>query len=106
MLNYAGSSPAMTATGLSSRRILVVDDDPIVRHLISDYFGNHGIQIVSATGGSGAGRQLAGEDTSAIILELRLDQCNGLDLLREIRSNSNVPVIILTGHSDDETDCV
>src|SRR6202035_360482 len=32
-----------TATGFSSGRILVVDDDPAVRHLISDYFGEHGI---------------------------------------------------------------
>ena len=94
------------ATGLSSGRILVVDDDPAVRHLISDYFGEHGIQTVSATGRSAGARQLAGEDPSAIILELRLGQGNGLDLLREIRSSSDVPVIILTGRSHDEVDCV
>jgi len=90
----------------SSGRILVVDDDPAVRHLISDYFGEHGIQTVSATGRSAAALQLAGEDPSAIILELRLGQGNGLDLLREIRSSSDVPVIILTGRSGDEVDCV
>jgi two-component system, OmpR family, response regulator len=83
-----------------------VDDDPAVRHLISDYFGERGIQTVSATGRSAAGRQLAGEDPSAIILELRLGQVNGLDLLREIRSSSDVPVIILTGRSSEEVDCV
>ena len=94
------------ATGLSSGRILVVDDDPAVRHLISDYFGEHGIQTVSATGHSAAVRQLAGEDPSAIILELRLGQGNGLDLLREIRSSSDVPVIILTGRSGEEVDRV
>ena len=104
---YPMSSPSRTmATGLSSGRILVVDDDPAVRHLISDYFGEHGIQTVSATGRSAAARQLAGEDPSAIILELRLGQGNGLDLLREIRSSSDVPVIILTGRSGDEVDRV
>jgi two-component system OmpR family response regulator len=105
MLTHVESSRTM-ATGLSSGRILVVDDDPAVRHLISDYFGEHGIQTVSATGRSSAARQLAGEDPSAIILELRLDQGNGLDLLREIRSSSDVPVIILTGRSGDEVDRV
>jgi len=105
MLTHVESSRTM-ATGLSSGRILVVDDDPAVRHLISDYFGEHGIQTVSATGRSAAGRQLAGEDPSAIILELGLGQGNGLDLLREIRSSSDVPVIILTGRSGDEVDCV
>src|SRR6266850_3370955 len=99
-------SSRIAVTDCSSDHILVVDDDPAVRHLISDYFGEHGIQTVSATGRSAAGRQLAGEDPSAIILELGLGQGNGLDLLREIRSSSDVPVIILTGRSGDEVDCV
>jgi two-component system, OmpR family, response regulator len=103
MLTHVESSRTM-ATGLSSGHILVVDDDPAVRHLISDYFGEHGIQTVSATSRSAAARQLAGEDPSAIILEL--DQGNGLDLLREIRSSSDVPVIILTGRSGEEVDRV
>src|SRR5258707_12827340 len=101
MLTHVDSSRSM-ATGLSSSRILVVDDDPVVRHLISDYFGEHGIQTVSATCRSAAARQLAGEDPSAIILELRLVQGNGLDLLREIRSSSNVLVIFLTDGSGHE----
>src|SRR5258708_19985203 len=99
-------SSRIAVTDSSSGHILVVDDDPAVRYLISDYFGEHGIQTVSATGRSAAARQLAGEDPSAIILELRLGQGNGFDLLREIRSSSDVPVIILTGRSGDEVDCV
>jgi len=95
----------IVATDCSSGHILVVDDDPAVRHLISDYFGQHGIQTVSATGRSAVAHQLAGGDTSAIILELRLGQDNGLDLLREIRSSSDVPVI-LTARSHDDVDCV
>ena len=105
MLTHVESSRTM-ATGLSSGHILVVDDDPAVRHLISDYFGEHGIQTVSAMDRSAVARQLAGGDTSAVILELHLGQDNGLDLLREIRSSSDVPVIILTGRSGDEVDCV
>jgi two-component system OmpR family response regulator len=96
----------IVATNCSSGRVLVVDDDPAVRHLISDYFGEHGILTVSAMGRSAVARQLAGGGTSAIILDLHLGQDNGLDLLREIRSSSDVPVIILTGRSRDEVDCV
>jgi two-component system, OmpR family, response regulator len=105
MLTHVDSSRT-AATGLSSGRILVVDDDPAVLHLISDYFGEHGIQTVSATCRSAAARQLASGNPSAIILELRLGRGNGLDLLREIRSSSDVPVMILTGGSGDEVDCV
>src|SRR3979490_2149149 len=96
----------IVATDCSSGQILVVDDDPAVRHLISDYFGQHGIQAVTARGRSAVARQLARVDTSAIILDLHLGQDNGLDLLREIRSNSDVPVIILTGRYREEVDCV
>jgi len=67
----------IVSTGCSSGHILVVDDDPAVRHLISDYFGQYGIQTVSAMGRSAVARQLAGGDTSAIILELHLVQDNG-----------------------------
>jgi two-component system OmpR family response regulator len=99
-------SSRIPATGCSSGHVLVVDDDPAVRHLISDHFGQHGIQTVSAMGRSAVARQLAGGDTSAIILDLHLVQDNGLDLLREIRSSSDVPVIILTARCRDEVDCV
>lgn len=98
-------SSRIVATDCRSGHILVVDDDPAVRHLISDYFGPHGIRTVSATGHSAVARQLARGDTSAIILD-HLGQDNGLDLLREIRSSSDVPVILLTDRSRDEVDCV
>src|SRR6202022_508625 len=99
-------SNRIVATDCSSGPVLVVDDDPAVRHLISDYFGQHGITTVSATGRSAVARELARGDTSAIILDLHLGQDDGFDLLREIRSSSDLPVIILTGRARDEGDCV
>src|SRR4030081_2487870 len=99
-------SSRIPATDCRSGHVLVVDDDPAIRHLISDYFGQHGIRTVSAMGRSAVARQLAGGDTSAIILELHRGQDDGLDLLREIRSSSDVPVINLTARSRDEVDCV
>jgi two-component system OmpR family response regulator len=99
-------SGSTLATGCRSGHVLVVDDDPAIRRLISEYFEQHGVQTVSATGRSAVARQLAGGDPSAIILDLHLGQDNGLDLLREIRSGSDVPVIIVTGRSRDEVDRV
>jgi two-component system OmpR family response regulator len=90
----------------SAGRILVADDDPEIRQLISDYFGQHGMQTVSAAERTAVTRQLADGETSAIILDLHLGQDDGLDLLREIRSGSDVPVIIMTGRSHDVVDCV
>jgi DNA-binding response OmpR family regulator len=49
-------------------------------------------------------RHFEGAHPSLIILDLRLGQDDGLDLLREIRSHSDIPVIITTGHRPDEID--
>jgi two-component system, OmpR family, response regulator len=49
---------------------------------------------------------LAREEPNLVILDLRLGQEDGLDLLREIRSHSDIPVIITTGHRRDEIDRV
>ena len=45
-------------------------------------------------------------ETSLILLDLRLGQEDGLDVLKDIRSHSNIPIIIMTGHSREEVDRV
>jgi two-component system, OmpR family, response regulator len=101
-----GQSGRIVPADSSAGRILVVDDDPEIRQLISDYFGQHGMQTVSAAERAAVIRRVADGETSAIILDLHLGQDDGLDLLREIRSGSDVPVIIMTGRSHDVVDCV
>jgi DNA-binding response OmpR family regulator len=87
-------------------RILVVDDDPAMRHMLVNYLEQHNIHVVRALHKQAALRQLAAGDPDLVILHLCLGQENGLDLLRAIRSQSDVPVIIATGHRRDEIDRV
>jgi two-component system, OmpR family, response regulator len=87
-------------------RILVIDDDPSMQHMILNYLGQHNIHVVSARQKQDGLRKFAASDPNLVILELRLGQENGLDLLREIRSRSDVPVIITMGHRRDEIDGV
>ncbi len=51
-------------------------------------------------------QQLGRAEPGLIVLDLRLGQEDGLDLLREIRARSDVPIIIMTGHRRDEVDRV
>jgi two-component system OmpR family response regulator len=51
-------------------------------------------------------RHLGSAEVNLVILDLHLGQEDGLDLLRDIRSNSDVPVIIITGHRRDDIDRV
>ena len=83
---------------------LVVDDDPTLRRLVTSYLEDHNVPTRSASNRTELNRHLEGTHPSLIILDLRLGQDDGLDLLREIRSHSDVPVIITTGHRPDEID--
>jgi two-component system OmpR family response regulator len=87
-------------------RILFVDDDPAMQRMVVNYLEEHDMRVVSASRRQEATREFAAGEPSLVILDLRLGQEDGLDLLREIRSSSDVPVIITTGHRSDEVDRV
>jgi DNA-binding response OmpR family regulator len=98
--------PFSDTSSAKAPHILVVDDDPATRRMVTRFFEEHDIPASSAGGRHDFGRQLQLNEPSLILLDLRLGQDDGLDLLREIRSNSDVPVIITTGHRLDEIDRV
>ena len=86
-------------------RVLVVDDDPTMREMVVKYLEDHDIIAVGAPGRQEMASHLAGGDLSLVLLGLRLGQDNGLDLLRDTRARSDVPVII-TGDRREEIDRV
>jgi two-component system, OmpR family, response regulator len=86
--------------------VLVVEDDPALQRMILNYFMENNIRMLGACGREEMIRQLSSSEVNLVILDLRLGQEDGLDLLREIRSSSDVPVIIITGHRRDDIDRV
>lgn len=86
--------------------LLVVDDDAAIRQMVADYFEEHGLPVRSVSGRSELCRHFGAAQPCAIILDLRLGQDDGLALMREIRSHSDVPIIITTGHRLNEIDRV
>jgi DNA-binding response OmpR family regulator len=86
--------------------ILVVDDEEAIRRMMIAYFEEQNIPVSAASNRSELNRHLARASPSVIILDLRLGDEDGLDVLREIRSHSIVPIIIMTGHRLDESDRV
>jgi DNA-binding response OmpR family regulator len=87
-------------------RILLVDDDAATRHMVASYLEEHNMHVVSAGQRQDVERHFALDEPGLVILDLRLGQEDGLDLLREIRSRSDVPVIIMTGNRCEEIDRV
>ena len=86
--------------------VLVVEDDPAWQRMILNYFVENNIRVLVASGRQEMVRQLGSMEVNLVILDLRLGQEDGLDLLREVRTSSDVPVIIITGHRRDDIDRV
>jgi two-component system, OmpR family, response regulator len=96
----------MTDVNGQTARILVVEDDHVMRHMIADYLEDHNMSTLTASGREELVRNFSGIEPDLVILDLRLEREDGLDLLREMRTRSDVPVIIITGDRRDEVDRV
>src|SRR5258707_425209 len=86
--------------------ILVVDDDAMVRQTITNFLEEQNVPVASVSSRHDLNSHLEKAHPSLILLDLRLGQEDGLDVLKEIRSHSDVPIIIMTGHSREEVDRV
>src|SRR5260221_1117775 len=84
--------------------VVVIDDDLALRQMVTSSLVAHNVPAKSVTNRIELSRHFEGTQPSLVILDLRLGQDDGLDLLREIRSHSDVPVIIVTGYRVDEID--
>lgn len=83
------------------RHILVVDDDADLRRLVADYLADYDLRVTGAADGIAMRDALANEVVDLILLDLKLPSEDGMNLARELRKTSNVPIIILTGRKDD-----
>jgi two-component system alkaline phosphatase synthesis response regulator PhoP len=83
------------------KTILVVDDEPKIVKLVRDYLERAGFGVRVAANGKLALSLSRSEKPDLIILDLGLPQMDGLDVTRELRKVSNVPIIMLTGRSEE-----
>src|SRR5882757_3391497 len=97
---------AIDDEGGRTGRILVADDDPTMREMIVKYFEESNVLADAAASRYEVHRYLAAAEPSLIVLDLVLGEHDGLDVLREIRTRSDVPVILVTGQRRDEIDRV
>jgi DNA-binding response OmpR family regulator len=95
----------MTTGSPGSARILVVDDDARIREMLKRYFEREGYSVACAADGKEMKTLLNSTTFDIILLDLVLPGQDGIDLAREIRNTSNIPIMMLTGRSDI-VDCV
>jgi DNA-binding NtrC family response regulator len=81
-------------------RVLIVDDEEVLRDVLEVVLRREGFEIVSASTGEEALSMLDGEEVDLVILDVMLPGISGIDTLRAIRiSNPNLPVIVITAFS-------
>ena len=91
----------MRLAGYMERLLLVDDDDVELCQLLTEFLSAEGFEVESAHDGvRGLERARSGEH-ALMILDLLLPGMRGLDVLQRIRSDSNVPVLILTARGED-----
>ena len=85
---------------MTSTHILVVDDDPRVRDLLSRYLEGEGFQVECVGDGDAMRRHLEENPVDLVMLDLNLPGDDGLSLARELRATSDVAIIMVTGKGD------
>jgi len=81
--------------------ILVVDDDPALRELLSDYLAANGFSVQAVGDGAAMRAALAERYADAIVLDLMLPGEDGLALTRALRAQSNVPILMLSARGEE-----
>jgi len=86
---------------MKAHHILIVEDEVITRTKLAGYFESEGYQV-SAVGSAKEMRQvLSREDISMLLLDINLPDESGLLLAREVRGQSNMGIVLVTGKTDD-----
>lgn len=91
------SRPTSPMPGVQRRRVLVVDDDPGVRALLTRYLEMEGYDVVSASNEKEALEALANTAPDLMLLDVMLSPDDGLEVLSKVRERSDIGVILVTG---------
>jgi two-component system torCAD operon response regulator TorR len=81
--------------------VAVVDDEPLIQATLTAYFQNAGFGVRAIDTADGLRRLMQRERVDFILLDIRLPDGDGLALMRDIRAESDVPVILVTGCADE-----
>jgi DNA-binding response OmpR family regulator len=86
---------------MSGERVLVVDDEPIVSEVVQRYLIREGYQVQVAADGRAALKEARDGAPDLVVLDLMLPEVDGLEVCRQLRAESSVPIIMLTAKGED-----
>ena len=83
------------------KSILVVEDEMKIARLVRDYLEHAGFEVLVAGNGESALASARGTRPDLVVLDLGLPELDGLDVTRALRAESGVPIVMLTGRSEE-----
>jgi DNA-binding response OmpR family regulator len=94
----SGKTTSASATG---EKLLLVEDDPAIQRMISDYFRHVGYEVITASEGESGARMALNDRPTVMILDLMLPKVDGLSVCRQVRErNPSLPIIMVTAKDD------
>ncbi|MDG0857185.1 response regulator [Roseateles puraquae] len=92
---------APTETHQAPPHVLVVDDDPAIRDLLTDYLSSNDMRVTAVASGAEMSEAFDREAIDIVILDMRLPGEDGLQLARALRERATVPIVMLTGRAEE-----
>ena len=89
------SAPVLTP------HVLALDDDPAIRQLVCDYLSENDLRVTAVANGKEFDATLARETIDLVVLDLRLQGEDGMQIARRLREASAIPILMLTGRADE-----
>ena len=83
------------------RRILLVDDDNLLTELLTEYLTAEGLDVHSVPDGEAGVQEILSAQYDVVVLDSMMPKMNGLDVLKTVRAQSKIPIIMLTAKGDD-----
>src|SRR5688572_22817358 len=100
-MNSAMTSPSQPSVHAALPHVLVVDDDPTIRELVSDYLGRNELKVTAVADGRSMQEVLADQVVDLVVLDLKLRGEDGMARARRLRDDSDIPIVMLTGRSEE-----
>jgi len=95
------TSQLQSQTHAALPHVLVVDDDPMIRQLVSDYLGKNELRVTAVADGRAMQEVLADQVVDLVVLDLKLRGEDGMALARRLRDDSEIPIVMLTGRAEE-----
>lgn len=88
-----------------SKKVLVVDDDPVVRLLVNEFLSSQGYEVLTVESGTECIDTISSKRPDVVVLDLLMPEMNGIEVLKRLRGNPStaaVPIVMMSSDFDTE----